>query len=118
MGVAVCRCRGGDVSATVVDFVLFLFLFLLHHVNGVVVSHLFLAADISVTALSVATAVVPGAVVLQVETKMAPTTTTVTMANEMRHGVPSTPPSDPRPREAGGDEDENKGDSRCCGRLW
>jgi hypothetical protein len=53
---------------------LFLFLFLLLHANGVVLSHLFLATDIGVMALSVAAAIVLGTVVLQVETKLAPTT--------------------------------------------
>ena len=66
------------------------------------VSHLFLAADIGMMALSVAAAVFLGAVVLQAEMKMVPTTTTTAMVNEMRHSALSTPPFDPPPREANG----------------
>jgi hypothetical protein len=73
MGIAACRRRDGDVAATIVNLFLFLFLFLLLHADRVVVSHLFPAMDIGLTASSVATAVVLGTVVLQVETKMAPT---------------------------------------------
>jgi hypothetical protein len=40
--------------------------------------------------------------------------TTVVMTNETRHGVPSTPPFDPRPREGKGDEGKDSG--RCRGR--
>jgi hypothetical protein len=42
---------------------LFLFMFLLLYTNGVVVTHLFPAVDIGVTAMSVAAAIVLGAVV-------------------------------------------------------
>jgi hypothetical protein len=59
------------------------------HDDGVVVSHLFPAVDIGVTGSSVAEAVFLGAVVPWVETKMAPTTTTVATTNETRHGTPS-----------------------------
>ncbi len=55
------------------------------------------------TALSVTMAVVLGAIVLRVETKMAPMTMTVTSTNEMHHGAPSTPPSYPCPREGKGE---------------
>jgi hypothetical protein len=48
---------------------LFLLLFLLLHANGVVVFHLFPAAGINVTALSVAAAAVLRTVVPRVETK-------------------------------------------------
>ncbi len=84
MGAAVCRHRHGDISATVVDFVfgLFLFLFWLLHADRVVVSHLFLTVDVSMTALSVAVAVIFGAIIPQVETKIAPTMTTMTTTNE------------------------------------
>jgi hypothetical protein len=57
-GIAVCMRRGSDIAATVV-VVVCVFLLLLH-ANGVVVLHLFPAADIGVTALSVAAAVVLG----------------------------------------------------------
>jgi hypothetical protein len=90
---------------------LFLFLFLLLHANGVVVSHLFPAAVISVEASSVTTAIVLGAIVLQMETKMVPTTTTVATANKMCHGMPSTPPSNPHPKES-------KGGGHHCGSWW
>jgi hypothetical protein len=120
MSVAVCRRRGGNVAATVVDFVfvLFLFLFLLLHTDGVVVSHLFPAADIGVTASSVAVAIVLGAVIPQVETKMVPSTMTVTTTNEMCHGMPSTLPSDPCPREGKGKGDEGKGGGHRRRRRW
>ncbi len=88
---------------------LFLFLFLLLHNDGVVVFHLFSAAGIGVTALSVAVAVILGAIVPQVETKMAPMPTTVATTNEMCHGPPSTPPSDPSPREGKGNEGKGGG---------
>jgi hypothetical protein len=97
---------------------LFLFLFLLLHANGVVVSHLFPAADIGVTASSVAAAVVLGAVIPRVETKMAPTKLTVATMNETRHNVPSTLPSDPHPREGKGKVDEGKGGGHHYGRRW
>jgi hypothetical protein len=97
---------------------LFLFLSLLLHTNGVMVSHLFPAADIGVMALSVAAAAVLGAVVLQVETKMAPMMTTLATKNEMHHGAPSTLPSYPHPREGKGKGNEGKGGSHCCGRQW
>ncbi len=97
---------------------LFWFLFLLLHTNGVVVFHLFPAADISVTASSVTAAVVLGAAILRVETKMAPTTKTMVTMNEMHHGMPSTLPSNPCLREGKGEGDEGKGGSRHCGRRW
>ena len=56
---------------------------------------------IGMTALSVAMVVFLGAVILQAETKEPTTTTAVTM-NEARRDEPSTPPSDPRPREGKG----------------
>jgi hypothetical protein len=80
--------------------------------------HLFPAADIGVTASSVAAAVVLGAVIPRMETKMAPTTATVVTTNETRHVAPSTPPSDPRPRESEGEGDEGKGGGRHRGRRW
>ncbi len=86
------------------------------HANGVVVSHLFPAVDIGMTALSVAAAIVLGAMVLQVETKMVPTRTTVTMMNEMHHGAPSTPPSNPCPGKSKGHE--GKDGSPLHGRRW
>jgi hypothetical protein len=68
------------------------------------------AADIDVTASPVATAVVLGAVVQQVETKMVPTTTTVAMTNKMHHGAPSTLPSNPHPREGKSKGQANEGE--------
>ncbi len=65
-------------------------------------SHLFLAADIGMRALSVAAAIFLGAVLLQVEMKTAPTTTTMATRNETHHGALSTPPFDPPPREGKG----------------
>jgi hypothetical protein len=88
------------------------------HADGVVVSHPFPAMDISMTALSVAVAIVLGAIVLLVETKMVPTTTTVATTNEMHHGAPSTPPSDPCPRESKGKGNGGEGGRHCCGRWW
>ncbi len=85
------------------------------HAGGVVVSHLFLAADIG--ASSDAAAIVLGAVVPRVETKMAPTTITVTTMNET-HSAPSTLPSNPCQREGKGGGDEDKGGGHCCGRRW
>jgi hypothetical protein len=125
-GLAVCRRRGGDIAAAVVDFVfvfvfvvVFVFtfvfvlsLFLLLHADKVVVSHLFPAADIGMMALSVAVAIVLGAVFPQVETKMAPTTATTGTTNERHHGAPSTPQSDPHPREGKGKGNEGEGGSR------
>jgi hypothetical protein len=96
--------------------ILLLFLFLLLHANGVVVFHLFTAMDIGMMALSVAVAIVLGAVVPRVGKKMAPTTMTMVTTNEMRHGFPSTPPSNPCPREGKGDEGE--GGDHCRGRRW
>jgi hypothetical protein len=73
-GVAVCRHRGGDFATTVVDFVFvfvfvffcfcfcFCFCFLLHD-DGILVTHLFLAMDIGIAALSVTAAIILGAVV-------------------------------------------------------
>jgi hypothetical protein len=116
--VAVCRPIGSDVAASVVDFDLFLFLFLFFHADGVVVSYLFLAANIGMTALSVAAAIILGAFAPQVETKMVPTTKTMATMNEMHHGAPSTPPSDPCLRKGKGDGNESKDGSRCCWRPW
>ncbi len=122
MCIAVCRRRCSDVAASAVDFVfvLLLFLFLLLHANGVVVSYLFPAMDIGVTASYVAVAVVLGAILPQVENKMAPITMTVTTTNEMHHGAPSTLPSDPHPREGEGEGEGNKGKGGgyCRGRQW
>ncbi len=95
-GVAGYRHKGSDVATTVVDFV-FVFLFIAPR-RYAVVSHLFPAADIGVTALPVTVAVVLGAIVPQVESKMAPTTMTVATMNETCHGALSTPPSDPHLR--------------------
>ncbi len=68
MGVAVCRRRSGDVATTLLILCLFLFLllflFLFLHANGVMLSYLFPAADIGVTALSVAAAAILGAIFL------------------------------------------------------
>jgi hypothetical protein len=76
---------------------LFLFLFLLLHADGFVVSHLFPAADIGVTASSILGTIVP-----QAETKMVPTATTMATTNKTLHGAPSTLPSNPCPREGEG----------------
>ncbi len=104
MGVAVCRHRGGDIAATIVDFVfVFVFVFILFYVDGVMLSHLF-------PALPVAVAVVLGTVVPRVETKMVSKMMTVATMNEMHHGAPSTPPSNPCPREGKGKGNEGKGD--------
>jgi hypothetical protein len=81
-----------------------------------VVSYLSLAADIGVTALPVATAVVHGAVIPQVETKMVPMMTTVMTMNETCHGAPSNPLSNPCLREGKGKGNEDKGGNCCCGR--
>jgi hypothetical protein len=70
-GVAICRHRGGKVATTVVDlavffcffFVFCFFCFFLLHADEVMVSYLFPAADIGMMALSVAAAVVLGAIV-------------------------------------------------------
>ena len=97
---------------------LFLFLFLLLHANGVMVSHLFPAADIGLTASSVAAAVVLGTSVPRVETKMAPPTTTMATTNEMCHSTPSIPSSNPRLREGEGEGDEGEGGGRRHGRRW
>jgi hypothetical protein len=126
------RRRGGEVAATVVDFVfvfvfcfhfcacfsLVLVLFLLLCANEVMVSHLFPATDIGMMALSVTAAVVFGAVLQQVETKMAPTTMTVVMTNEMHHSAPYTLPSNPCPRESKGKGNEGKGGGHHRGRRW
>ncbi len=84
MGIAVFRRRGGDVATTLLILFLcfYLFLFLLLHADGFVLSYLFPAAVIGATALSVATAVNLGAIVLPMETKMAPTTMTMVTTNE------------------------------------
>jgi hypothetical protein len=70
---------------------LFLFLLLLLHADGDMVSHLFPAADMGVTASSVAGAIILGTIVPRVEIKMAPMTTTVATTNETHHSAPSTP---------------------------
>ncbi len=88
------------------------------HANGVVVSHLFLATDICMEALSVAVAVNLGDVVLQAETKMVPTTKTVATTKETHHGAPSTLPSNPCPREGKSKGNEGKGGGHCYGRRW
>jgi hypothetical protein len=67
-------------------------------------------------ASSVAAAVILGAVVPQVEAKMAPMVTTVTTMNETRHGAPSNPPSNPCLREGKGKSNEDEGGGCCCGR--
>ncbi len=122
MGVAVCLCRGGDIAATVVDFVFVLlfvlFLFLMLHTDSVVVSHLFLAMYIGITASSVAATIVLRAVVSRVETKMVSTTTTVAIMNEMRHGTPSSLLSDPCLREGEGKGEEGKDDGQHRRRWW
>ena len=56
---------------------------------------------IGMTALSVAAVVFLGAVVPRAEMKEPTTTTAVTM-NDARRDEPSTPPSNPRPREGEG----------------
>jgi hypothetical protein len=118
-GKAVCRRRGIDIATTVVDFVfVFLFLFLLLHADGVVMSCLFSSTDIGVTASSIAGVVILGAVILQVETKMVPTTTTMATTNEACHGMPSTPLSNHCLREGKGKGNESKGGRRHCGRQW
>jgi hypothetical protein len=91
---------------------------LLLHANGVVVSHLSPAADIGMTDLSVITAVVFGTIVLRVETKMVQTTKTVATTKEMRHGTPSTPPTNPCPREGEGKGNEGEGGGHRRGRRW
>jgi hypothetical protein len=96
-------------------------LFLLLHADRfLVVFHLFPAVDISMTALSVAVAIILGAVVMQAETKIAPTTITMGTMNKTRHGAPSTPLSDPCPREGKGEckVDEGNGGGCCRGRWW
>ncbi len=55
---------------------------MLLHNNVVMVSYLFLAADIVVMALSVAAAVLLGIVILQVDPKMMPTTTAMVTTNK------------------------------------
>jgi hypothetical protein len=88
-------------------------LFSLLHANGMLVSQLF-------TALSVAVGIVLGAEVLQAETKMVPTMMTLMMTNKTYHGAPSTPPSNPCPREGEGKGkvDEIEGGGPCRGRWW
>jgi hypothetical protein len=67
------------------------------HIDGIMVSNLFPAADISVTALSVAAAINLVAAIPHVETKMTPTTMTMVTMYEMHHGtigsIPVLPPS-------------------------
>jgi hypothetical protein len=109
MGVAVCRRRGGDFAATV---------FLLLHANEVMVSHLFPAVDIGVTALSVAMAIDLGAVIPWVEIKMMPMTMTMATTNETHHGTPSTPPYDPCPKDNKGKGNEGKVCGHCHNSCW
>jgi hypothetical protein len=87
------------------------------HADGVMVSHLFPAVYIGVTASSVAAAIVFSTIVLQVETKMASMTMTVAMTNKTRHGAPSTPQSDPYPREGKGKGNEGKDGCRHCRKV-
>jgi hypothetical protein len=121
MGIAVYRRRGGDITATVVDFVLFCFLFLfmffLLHANGVVVSQLSPAVDIGVTVSSVAATIILASIVLRGETKMASTRKTVVRMNVTPHVAPSTLPSDSCPREAKGEGNKSK-DGGCHHRRW
>ncbi len=65
-------------------------------------SHLFPAADIGVTALSVAAAIFLCTFVLQAEMKTAPTTMTAATMNETRRGALSTPLFDPPPKDGEG----------------
>jgi hypothetical protein len=60
---------------------------LLLHANGFVVSYLLPAADIGVMALSVIAAVVLGAVVLRVETKLELMTTTMPTTRRALHSA-------------------------------
>ncbi len=76
------------------------------------------AMDIGITALSVAAAIILDAVIPRVETKMASTKTTMATTNETRHSVPSTPLSDPCPREDKGKGDEGKDGGRRHRRWW
>jgi hypothetical protein len=82
------------------------------------VSHLFPAVDIGMTALSVAAAINLGAIIPQVEIKMAPTITAVATINETHHSVLSTPPSKFHPRENESKGDESKDGHRCCEKWW
>jgi hypothetical protein len=97
MGIAVCRGRGGALPPLLLILFLFCF-FVLSFVapspwgRGVPPLP---GMDIGVMASSVPMAIVLGTVVLQVETKMVSTRMTMATTNEMRHGAPSTPPSDP-----------------------
>ncbi len=92
----------------------------MHHLyaDGVMVSHLFLAVDIGVTASSVATAVFLGAVVPLVETKMAPTMTAMAATNKTLHGALSTPLSNPHPMKGKGKGNKGEDGGRCHGRQW
>ncbi len=63
-------------------------------------------------------AVVLGAVVPQVETKMVPTTMTVATTNETRNGMPSTLLSNPCWREGEFEGNEGEGGRRHHGRRW
>jgi hypothetical protein len=81
-------------------------------------SYLFPAVDMGVMASSVTAAIVLSPIVLQVETKMAPTTTTMAMTNKMHHSVPSTLPSNPCLRENKGKGDKGKDGGHCHGRQW
>jgi hypothetical protein len=94
------------------------YLLFLLHIDGVVVSHFFPAADIGVTASSDATAIVLGTVVPKVVTKMAPTTMAMATMCELHHSMPSTLSSNPHPREGMGEGYKSKGGSHCCGRQW
>ncbi len=80
------------------------------------VFHLFPAVDIGMMTSSVTAAVVLGAHVPQVETKMAPTRMTIVTTNETHHGMPSTLPSSPCLREGKGESNEGEGGGCCCGR--
>ncbi len=106
-GLAVCRRRAADVAATVVL-----------HADGVMVSHLFPALDIGMTASSVIAAIVLGAFVLRVDTKMVPTMMTLEKTNEMHHSTPFIPPSDPHPREGKGKGNEGKSGGHGRGSWW
>jgi hypothetical protein len=83
-----------------------------------VVSHLFQAADNGVLALVVAAAVILGAGVLRVETKMAPTMTTRAKPKEMCHITPSNPLSNPCLREGKGKGNQGKDGGHCRRRWW
>jgi hypothetical protein len=91
---------------------------LLLHADRVVLSYIFPATDIGVTALSNTAAIILGTIFLRIETKLAPTTKTVAITNETRNGMPSNLPSDPCPREGKGKGNESKGGGHHRGRGW